>query len=451
MTKYQSKGVECPIAMQARTNPDASAIAVAGDTFSYAEFHRHVTQLSEILPYECGERICFQSPNTAEHVALVWALLRCGVIAVPISTRLTEEQAQLRVDQVNGRLHSDKPRTDDNRAATTQLDLDRPATIIFSSGTTGQPKAVVHDLRSHFCSAEGSNSNLPLTVGDRWLLSLPTYHVGGLSILFRCALAGACVAIPEKGDSIVASTSKLDVTHISVVPTQLQRMLDAEFKLSQFPTILLGGSVLPASLISNARLSGFSVYATYGLTEMASQVTTTSGSPDEPISAGRPLEHRELKVAKDGEILVRGATLCRGYWRNGKIENVVDKDGWFHTKDIGEKTEDGSLSITGRMDNMFISGGENIYPEEIERCLLDLPGVRQAIVVAVPDPEFGHRPVAVVEGNWDLFRLTSEGMSLNLPKFKIPEVVYPWPKEIEPLGIKPDRQRVLEWVLEQRE
>jgi O-succinylbenzoic acid--CoA ligase len=167
------------------------------------------------------------------------------------------------------------------------------------------------------------------------------------------------------------------------------------------------------------------------MTEMSSQVTTTGpGATREHLrTAGRLLPYRALCIADDGEILVRGATLFQGYLgSDGVIDAAVGAEGWFHTRDLGWLDEDGRLQVTGRKDHQFISGGENIQPEEVEAALLRLPGVTRAVVVPVPDTEYGERPVAFVDGPPDerLLTLAAE-LDEELPRFKIPDVVYPWP------------------------
>jgi O-succinylbenzoic acid--CoA ligase len=169
------------------------------------------------------------------------------------------------------------------------------------------------------------------------------------------------------------------------------------------------------------------------MTEMTSQVTTTApdASRDELRSAGRRLPYRELQFSEDGEILVRGPTLFQGYLRqDGSLDPGVDADGWYHTRDLGYRDQDGLLHVVGRKDHLFISGGENIQPEEIEDVLLRLPGVTRAVVVPVPDAEFGERPVAFVDGvpNERLERLASE-LDGRLSRFKIPDAFYPWPTD----------------------
>ena len=156
---------------------------------------------------------------------------------------------------------------------------------------------------------------------------------------------------------------RLEVTHLSVVTTQLRRLMAGDGFPSQcLKAVLLGGSGFDETMVVEARKRGVPVHTTYGLTEMASQVTTSS-KDDPPHTSGRVLSGRELKINASGEILVRGETLCSGYYRDGQVHSAVDDQGWFHTRDLGDLDGDQCLTVKGRIDNMFISGGENIHPE----------------------------------------------------------------------------------------
>jgi O-succinylbenzoic acid--CoA ligase len=160
------------------------------------------------------------------------------------------------------------------------------------------------------------------------------------------------------------------------------------------------------------------------------------------MHSGKLLNHRELKISGDGEILVKGKTLFLGYLDGGKNIMTVDADGWFNSGDLGDMDTDGYLKIHGRRDNMFISGGENIYPEEIESELLLINGLKQALVVAIPDPEFGQRPVAFVMRD-SKNRLDDQEimqrLRKSLPKFKIPRTFLDWPEYSGDPVLKPSR------------
>ncbi|MCZ7590980.1 MAG: o-succinylbenzoate--CoA ligase [Kiritimatiellae bacterium] len=332
------------------------------------------------------------------------------------------------------------------------LKLGAPATIIFTSGSSGAPKAAEHSVANHYYNARGSSQNIRLSSKDCWLLSLPLYHVGGIAILFRCALAGASLAIPEKDEPIEDAQEHYGVTHLSIVPTQLYRLLriaSLPDSFAKLKTILLGGGAAPTGLLVEAMRRRWPVYTSYGLTEMASQVATMTPSspPAKRMTSGRVLSHREIRIAEDSEIWVRGHTLFNGYVNSEGRERPVDEAGWFPTGDLGALDEEGYLTVHGRKDNQFISGGENIQPEEIETLLASLPEIEEAIVVPRRDEEFGARPIAFVRWRGDALSDAEIRTQLEhaLPRYKIPVEFRPWPSDETGLKVRRRRLQELAW------
>jgi O-succinylbenzoic acid--CoA ligase len=399
-------------------------------------------------------------PKDERYVALMLAVIRAGHVACPVSDRLPPKGAARlleraacialisEVDELLLTAGTDaqglkpEPLLDGHqqRAEPADLPVERPATIIFTSGSTGVPKAALHTFGNHHHSALGSNANIALRPGDRWLHSLPLYHVGGLSILFRCLLAGATVALPQKGPPLGKTIADLGATHVSLVSTQLLRLLREDADLAGLEAVLMGGGPVPASLVDEAVARGLPIHTSYGLTEMASQVTTTppGASPGKLHTAGRVLPGREVSISGEREILVRGETLFAGYVEGEKIDRSLDADGWFHTGDLGELDDNGYLRVLGRKDNLFVSGGENIQPEEIEEALCRLECVDEAVVVPVPDEEFGARSVAFVRTTDGVVGDLAAELENVLPRFKIPVTFHPWPEGTH-RGMKPDR------------
>jgi len=326
------------------------------------------------------------------------------------------------------------------------IDPDRPATILFTSGSTREPQPAVHSCANHLANAAAANEIHALGPGDRWLLSLPMYHVGGLAIMFRCLLAGAAIVLPVPGKSLTAALGTNTATHVSLVPTQLKRLLEVSSITGEgnaLRCMLLGGAATPDALIEQALARGLPVFKTYGMTETSSQVATVDpGAPREKrFTAGRALSCSSLRVAADGELLVRGDSLFLGYFDGSGTRSQADEQGWFASGDIGHMDLDGYVSVTGRKDSRFISGGENIHPEEIESALLALEQVTQAVVVPVDDKDFGQRPVAFVECR--LGKIGDAGLRSSLertlPRFKIPHQFHPWPVR-EVTGFKANRE-----------
>jgi O-succinylbenzoic acid--CoA ligase len=404
------------------------------------------------------------------------ALWLKGAVSVPLNPKFPQKQ-KIELMKNTGstlleQLKSNKT-TSENYSSFSSLqsiDPDAWGTIVFTSGSTGSAKAVVHSLANHFYSALGANQLMPLNPGDRWMMSLPLYHVGGLAIFFRTLLSGATMVVPSEKLTLAETLTNKKISHLSLVPTQLQRLLqssDGIDSLLQLKLILLGGSPIPETLLDQSEELGLNINTTYGSTEMASQVAT--GKKDNH----RILPFREVRISseKDAcpEIEVRGKTRFLGYLYESGLSQPFDKNGWFKTGDIGaldvnptkiknfqpenynvgyRKTLNDqsdivhTLTVLGRKDNMFISGGENIHPEEIERVMYESGMLDEAIVVPVKDVEFGKRPVAFVQykksaNETELVQFLKQ----QLISFKVPDLLLPWPEETEP-GLKPRREKL---------
>ncbi len=311
------------------------------------------------------------------------------------------------------------------------------ATIIFTSGSTGVPKAVAHGHSQHFASAQGLLEAFRFDSQDCWLLSLPLYHVSGLAIVYRWLQAGACLKV---GTGELANDIQ-GVSHASLVPTQLKRLLDSEQTLT-LTHVLLGGSHIPHSLAQQAAQLGIETWLGYGMTEAAS--TVTAKQVDQTSTAGCLLPRRALKI-ENNIVFIAGDTLAQGYYCQGQLHPLTDEDGWFNSKDLGQWQKD-ELVITGRADNLFISGGENVHCEEIEAVLNQHADVELAMVIPVKDEEFGARPIAVIRSD-NLFtqHQCDHWCKDKLEKFKWPIDCFEMPNVLSETGIKVSRSELKKW------
>lgn len=340
-------------------------------------------------------------------------------------------------------------RTDDAHRASgqsvatpTEFALESHAVALATSGSTSAPKLAVHRMSSLVANALASNERTPFGPGDRWLLSLSPHHVGGLAVLVRAMAGGGAVRL-GRGPGAVNDDLRSDdrITHCSVVATQLRRLLDdpaATARCAAMNAILLGGGPAPAAWRHEAVRRGWPLRATYGLTECASQVTTgVATTSDEADDAGTALAGVALRIADDGEIRVGGPTVFAGYLEGEAVRDPRDADGFLATGDVGRIDERGHLHVLGRKDAMFVSGGENIRPEEIERVLAGVDGVAHACVVPIEDERWQWRPVAFVAGAFDAARLES-ALAAELPRFKWPDRVFAMPPA-QAMRTKPER------------
>lgn len=402
--------IPCPLRELAERRPAGIFLSTSAGELSYAEMEQRVREVRKQIQPTSGW-ICISEPLSAvESVVQLLAGLRAGI---PVAVLNVRHPAQVLDEQQKGLAAAIQSLPEIRQPQEGTWDLRSPATILFTSGSSGRPKALLHSLANHWASANAACAQAPLAPGDRWLCSLPLYHVGGLAILFRCLTSGATVCFPDAGQSLSESIRFFRPTHLSLVPTQLTRWLkDPEFDSSGIKRVLLGGAPLPEGLRRRAEEKGVPLAVSYGMTETASQVAATP--PGETArGAGRPLGHAELRISEQGEILLKGPSVAVGILEEKGLVPITDQEGWLHTRDVG-RIEEGLLMVEGRMDRQFISGGENIQPEQIERALLDLPEISEAVVVPIEDEEFGCRPFAWVDA--ELSGAEWERMKVELRK-----------------------------------
>jgi O-succinylbenzoic acid--CoA ligase len=341
-----------------------------------------------------GDRVATTLPAGVEFGVLLHAAPRIGAVLVPLSPRLPGAERARLVEAAGARVVVDEP------LAGAEADVplgegpepDAPHTLLFTSGTTGAPKPVLLTWANHRASAQASAANLGVASGERWLCCLPVHHVGGLAILVRSGLYGTTAVLRPAfdADAVAASLAAGEATLISLVATMVRRLAAAG--LERPPALraaLVGGGPVPADLLEWGLAHGVSLVPTYGMTETASQVVTAA--PEEALAlggaAGRPLPGVEVRIGPGGEILLRGPMVAAG---------ALASDGWLHTGDRGRVDSYGYVWIEGRLDEVIVSGGENVAAREVEEVLLAHPAVREAAVVGRPDPEWGNAVSAFV-------------------------------------------------------
>jgi O-succinylbenzoic acid--CoA ligase len=428
--------------------------------------HRAADQLLQ-RGVRAGDRVACLSHNSAGATVVVLACWQLGATVVPLSTRYPTAMLQAVISAMQcGIIVLSAPfqkRISGTRVLPLEgicslgtdllgsvrfdelgLAPDQEASIILTSGSSGQARGVLHTIGNHLYSAQGAEQVIPFGVADTWLVSLPMYHISGFSLIMRALLHGGSLRFLGSEETLEHGLRR-SITHISLVPTQLKRLLSEDSlcqPLQRLKAILVGGAACPASWAAKARARDWPIHLTYGSTEAASQVTTTR--PDElvqyPGALGRVLPHRDLRIASDGEILLRGKTLLKAYVGTGQPEKAFDGAGWFHSGDTGHLDQAKRLHVAGRKDFMFVSGGENIFPEEIERVLLGIDGIECCVVVSVPHAEFGRRPVAFIQSS------VAQGVGSDqieralgvLERLKRPDSIHEWPAHL-PVCLKPDR------------
>ncbi len=290
------------------------------------------------------------------------------------------------------------------------------ALVLRTSGTSGAPKGAVIGFDALVANADAQAELLGSDADDRWLSCMPLFHIGGLSILVRAARVGAEVLLHARFDAeaVARALEEDGITRVSFVATMLARVIEARGERpapASLGLVLLGGGPASETLLEEAERLGYPIAPTYGLTETASQAATrpprSALAPGGDRAGGLvPLPGVEVRVVdgdrhpvargEEGEIEIRGPIVMRGYLDDAAATAAAIVDGWLRTGDIGRLDDAGALRILDRRSDLIVSGGENVYPAEIESVLEGHPGVAEAGVVAVPDAEYGARPAACV-------------------------------------------------------
>jgi o-succinylbenzoate---CoA ligase len=393
---------------RAKKTPGRLALLGPGDeAWSYRELDARVDAAVAALRQrgvQPAERVGLHAPNSLAYVLAVHALMRLGATLVPLNTRLTQTEIEWQQHDAQLSHVLDAAAVDDLLNAppaapyARDYDLDAWHCIMYTSGTTGRPKGAILTYGNHWHSAQASAENMGAEPEDRWLACLPLFHIGGLAIVLRSVWYGTAAIIHERFDAerVNRAIEQDGVTIVSVVSTMLQRMLDQRAG-RPYPKalrcVLLGGGPAPLPLLETALQLGAPVIQSYGLTEAASQVATLA--PEERLrkvgSAGKPLKNMRLRIEPDGEILIDGPAVSPGYLHQ------PPRTGWLRTGDLGYLDADGYLYVLDRRDDLIVSGGENVYPAEVESALRAHPAVEDAGVRGLEHAEWGQTVAAFVQ------------------------------------------------------
>lgn len=404
--------------------PNRIAFEMDGKTWTWSEVYERALAIAEKLPVPAGERIGFWTKNSESLYFFLLAAMVKECELVLFNDRLTREEflyqqqdAEVRVTLTESaeRAHLDNVmlfnEIKDREPVLFNIEgkwaTDRTISIMYTSGTTGRPKGVRQTLENHMSSALGSALSSGVLPEDKWLCVMPLYHISGFSMIMRSLIYGSALQLHTRFETqeILRSIERDGISHLSVVTTMLGQLLEQYEKHpfpipSTFRTVLAGGGPVPASYLDQAQSNGFPVVQTYGMTETSSQTCTLLA--EDAIrklgSAGKPLFFAEVRIdgEVEGEVWVRGPHVTPGYIGAAANLNPVTDDGWLKTGDIGRIDEEGYLYILDRRSDLIVSGGENVYPAEIEQVLMGHPSIQEAGVTGQPDERWGQVPVAFV-------------------------------------------------------
>jgi O-succinylbenzoic acid--CoA ligase len=469
------------LSQRARVTPEREALVVAdtGSSWDYGTLDESVDEMAGRLAAHgvgAGDHVGCVLEAGAPQVCLVHATMRLGAVLVPFAPSFTAPELQARMDRADVSLVVCGESTEQTvvEAATEETDqrlsiltigdpqwtevtslgeLESVAVtpytwdredvqlLLFTSGTTGDPKVVQLTMGNLLASAIASGFRLGVDPGDRWLVPLSLHHMGGIAPVLRSTLYGTTAIVRTKFDPgrTVDDIQTHDATAISLVPTMLRRMLSARGTLPDcLRFVLVGGAPCPVELVERCRNFSVPICPTYGMTETASQVATARHREayETPATVGRPLMWTDVTIVGDdgrpmppgesGELVVAGPTVSPGYYGDDEATAAASGEFGFHTGDVARFDEKGRLYVLNRLDDRIISGGENVDPGEVADALLTHPGVEEAAVVGLPDEEWGERVGALIVAGGEEQPLVGElesHLRERLAGFKLPRTV----------------------------
>ncbi|MFC6718560.1 class I adenylate-forming enzyme family protein [Natrialbaceae archaeon GCM10025810] len=445
-------GAESGFGIDADTGPVADTESDGEWTWTYREYDRRVDRVAAALQGTGlrGKRIGVLMGTRAAFATVFFAAMRLGAVVVPLNVRETEPELAAKVERTEvsrivcerdteslaldlldreepvfsvddpastraSRLPGAETTVDAGGAETVEpapLERDDTQLILFTSGTSGDPKGVRLTVGNLVASATASAFRLGVDPADRWLCCLPMYHMGGLAPAIRSALYGTTLVIQREfgPDSTARALAERDVTGVSLVPTMCKRLLDAGWEPADtLRFVLLGGAPASEELLERCLESGVPVHPTYGMTETASQIATATPAeivaPERRATVGTPLSFTDVAVVDEagdpvpagepGELVVSGPTVTPGYLEDPHADTAFGERG-LHTGDIGYRDESGRLWVLNRRDDRIVTGGENVDPGEVVAALRAHLAIEEAAVVGLEDPEWGQRVAALL-------------------------------------------------------
>lgn len=470
------EGIHYWIKKWATIQPEKIAIISENQQWTYKQLDEKIKGVAHFLRNELnieeGEKIAILSQNNAEYVALLFAIAMLQCVAVPLNVRLTESELSYQIkDSQSFYLFYEEPFNDvahelqkkmniqsvpmgnlscipftENVSGTThKVKENNPFIICYTSGTTGNPKGAVLTQKNMFYNALNNITALDITSQDRTIVLLPLFHIGGIGLFaFPTLFVGGTIVIAHKfhPGKVLNMIETNRVTIVMGVPVMHQEVINhPAFEHTDLSSVRLfysGGAPCPTQLIQRYMAKGFTFGQGFGLTETSPSVFMLSvdDARRKIGSVGKPVLFCDIKIVNEigdsvqanevGHLLVRGNNVFKEYWNLEDETKEAFRDGWFITGDLASMDEEGFVYVAGRQKEMIISGGENIYPLEIEKVILSIEDVHETAVVGMEDQKWGEVPVAfvVLKGN---STVTKEQIlahcKKHLGKYKIPKMI----------------------------
>ncbi|AFS69750.1 o-succinylbenzoate--CoA ligase [Exiguobacterium antarcticum] len=424
---------------RAKEQPDELALITDTERLTwsalYTKAHKLASSWAPLLSR--GERIALYGPSSTAYIVAIHAAQLLELTIVPINIRLSQSEVSAQLKQANVKYVISDRLLDSNvkrlpfhapNQAPEILVRHMPKhyiqSMLFTSGTTGKPKAVEQTMLNHFSSAMNAARHIGSFPDDRFLVVTPLFHMSGLAVVYRSVIYGVPLILePHFSPNKTMTWIKTEaVTHISLVSVMLDRLLEAGLRRHDLRVVLTGGGPVPLPILTRALDRDLPVMQTYGMTETASQIATLL--PEDALrkigSAGKPIAPTEIRITRHQEIEVKGPTVMNGYFNNPEATTAAfTADGYLKTGDLGRIDSDGYLYVLDRRSDLIISGGENVYPAEVEAALLSISGITEAGVVGRFDPTWGQVPVAFIVSQLEESSVRQQ-MEQLLAKYKCP-------------------------------
>ncbi|MCB1044186.1 MAG: AMP-binding protein [Acidobacteria bacterium] len=424
------------MAHHGRYRGDRTAVTLMPDRrqFTYAELDRQIDDWAFELSRQGvvrGDRVCILASNRLEHLTLFFACTRLGAILVPLNFRLSEHELNQTLSGVKPRVsytdwldgrpdavtwHTlDTPPRVDEKFPAVDVAMDDVLMLLFTSGSTGEPKGVMMHAGMLLWNAIQTQSEWGFESDDVTVIHTPFFHTGGYNVTALPLLrAGGRLVLMDRFEprNMLTCLVSEKVSLFFAVPTMFQAMAECDAfdrtDLSRLKLCISGGAPLPKRVLDKYRGNGILLKQGFGLTEVGPNCFSM---PDDqaafrPLSVGRPIMHSRVELRDDqgnqvalsevGELCIKGPHVCKGYWQKDELFAAQVQGGFFRTGDLMRCDDDGYFTVVGRIKEMYISGGENVYPAEVVAKILQHPDIKDAVVLAMPDERWGEVGCAFV-------------------------------------------------------
>ena len=453
---------------QSKNQPDKQAVLISERTITYQDLYNECLAAANFLQskgIQKNEHVGILAAHNYNFYVVINALWFIGAVPVPLNTRLLPEELETQIKQADinfllidenlskqfsqlifpNKIYFSKnsyleKENQENKILNSQFSILNSSLVMFTSGSSGKSKAVVHTFESLLGSAKAIDSFADLSTEDIWLASLPFFHIGGFMILVRSLIVGSSIAFPDSLEhkNVVYTIQKFLPTHISIVPTTLLRFLNENIHPNaNLKYVFLGGGPSEKELILSSVYQGWPIVKVYGSTETCSMITALLPNEikEKSESAGKVLDENKIKIksinkndsddfagiGEVGEIIVSAKSLFKEYYNDNASTSKSIQNGWFNSGDFGLIDKDGYLFVESRREDLIITGGENVSAKEVETAIKSLKSIKDVFVFALQDQTWGQIVCAAIVSGGLNEREIKNFLKEKIAGYKIPK------------------------------